>query len=276
MLHATLRSLAWDTHTHVFGPPERYPLAPVRGYTPQVRWIDQLGGASADAGVRHVVLVHPSVYGFDLSSLTDALATGAGQYRAVAVVPPDVPAARLLDLHRLGVRGVRFNLVSIAGNTFDGFDEVAAKAADLGWHAQIFIHPRNLPDVMRLRERTAIPFVFDHFGGFRAGTDVASAAWKSLLALVRDANCWVKLSGFYRLSDRGIPYDDLDPLAQSLASASADRLVWGSDWPHTWFWEHAPGDPPQYADLIAPIARCFPDIAMQRRILVDNPERLYR
>ena len=275
MLDAALRTTAWDTHTHVFGPPDRYPLAPKRGYTPPVRWIDQLGTASADAGVGHVVLVHPSVYGYDLSSLTDALHAGAGRYRAVAVVPPDVSTSRLLALHQLGVRGIRFNLVSIAGNTFDRFDEVAAKAADLGWHAQIFIHPRNLPDVMRLRDRTEIPFVFDHFGGFRAGTDVESAEWKSLLALVREANCWVKLSGFYRLSDRGFPYNDLDPMAQSLASASIDRLVWGSDWPHTWFWEHAPGNPPRYADLIAPIARSFPDVVVQRRILVDNPKRLY-
>ncbi len=275
MLHSNLRGLAWDTHTHVFGAPERYPLAPTRGYTPPARWIDQLANTSAAAGFGHVVLVHPSVYGYDLSSLTDALAAGQGQYRAAAVVPPNVSSTRLLELHKLGVRALRFNLVSVAGNTFEGFDNVASKAADLGWHAQIFIEQRNLPDVMRLRDRTPIPFVFDHFGGFRAATDLDSPAWQSLLNLVREANCWVKLSGFYRLSDRGWPYEDLDPLARSLASASPDRLIWGSDWPHTWFFENPAAEPPRYVDLLAPIMRNFPDLAMQRRILVENPQRLY-
>ena len=276
MLDTAIHGLAWDTHTHVFGPPERYPLAPTRGYTPPVRWIDQLAKASTGAGIGQVVMVHPSVYGFDLSSLTDALAAGDGKYRAVAVVPPDVSTARLRALHKLGVRALRFNLVSIAGNTFEGFDELAAKVADLGWHAQVFIDPRNLADVMRWRERTAMPFVFDHFGGFRAGTDLDSPAWQSLLALVRDANCWVKLSGFYRLSDRGWPYDDLAPLAKSLASASTDRLLWGSDWPHTWFFEHVADQPPRYQDLLAPITRNFADPAVQRRNLIENPERLYK
>lgn len=275
MLHPSLQGLIWDTHTHVFGAPERYPLVPTRGYTPPVRWIDQLAKTSAAAGVNHLVMVHPSVYGLDLSALIDALAAGGGKYRGVAVIPPDTSTARFAELHRVGVRALRFNLVSVAGTSFDGFDALAAQAADLGWHAQIFIHPRNLPDVIQLRTRTSIPFVLDHFGGFHAGTDLNSPAWQSLLALVRDANCWVKLSGFYRLSKVGFPYADLDTLVQSLAAATMDRLIWGSDWPHTWFFEHGSGDPPRYADLFAPITRNFPDLANQRRILVENPQRLY-
>jgi predicted TIM-barrel fold metal-dependent hydrolase len=275
MLHPSLHGQVWDTHTHVFGPPDRYPLVPIRGYTPPVRWIDQLGTTSRAKGVGHLVMVHPSVYGLDLSALTDAIAIGAGKYRGVAVIPPETSRARFAELHAIGVRALRFNLVSVAGTSFEGFDALAANASDLGWHAQIFINPRNLPAVINLRTRTSIPFVFDHFGGFHAGTDLDSPGWQSLLTLVRDANCWVKLSGFYRLSKQGFPYADLDPLVQSLAGASADHLLWGSDWPHTWFFEHASGEPPRYADLFAPIMRNFPALTMQRRILVDNPGRLY-
>ncbi|MSQ19342.1 MAG: hypothetical protein EXR39_07210 [Betaproteobacteria bacterium] len=275
VLHPSLQGHVWDTHTHVFGPPERYPLAPTRGYTPPVRWIDQLGKASAVASVAHLVMVHPSVYGPDLSALTDALAAGGGKYRGVAVVAPDASTARFAELHQAGIRALRFNLVSVAGTSFEGFDALAAKAAEHGWHAQIFIHPRNLSDVIALRARTSIPFVLDHFGGFHAGTDLDSPAWEALLTLVRDANCYVKLSGFYRLSKEGFPYADLDPMVKSLAAASMDRLIWGSDWPHTWFFEQASGKPPPYADLLQPITRNFPDLASQRRILIDNPRQLY-
>lgn len=275
-LDATIAGLAWDTHTHVFGPHDRYPLAVERAYTPPVRWIDALSAVAGVAGIGHVVMVHPSVYGLDLSSLTDALAAGGGRYRAVAAVPPDVSRDRLQELHGLGVRGLRFNRVLVGGQGFDGFDRVAALAMDLGWHAQILIEPQDLPQVMRLRERTTLPLVVDHLAGFDASTDADGAAWRSFVGFVRERECYVKLSGGYRLSRRGYPYDDLNPLVRSLLAAAPDRLLWGSDWPHTWFFGRPGAAAPAYDDLLATFVRSIADPALVRRILVENPERLYR
>jgi len=274
-LDATLAGLAWDTHTHVFGPHDRYPLAVERAYTPPVRWIDALARTATAAGMGHLVMVHPSVYGFDLTSLTDALRAGEGRHRAVAVVPPDVSRTRLQELHALGVRGLRFNLVLLGGVGFEGFDRVAGLAADLGWHAQILVTPKDLPQVMALRERTPIPFVVDHFGGFDATTRAEDPAWLTFIDFVRERDCHVKLSGWYRLSQRGFPYEDMDALVASLASAAPDRLLWGSDWPHTWFFDRAGESPPTYADMLKPLTRCLGDPLLRRRVLVENPERLY-
>lgn len=270
----------WDSHTHVFGSPARYPLAPKRGYTPLVRTVDMLASDSRASGVEHAVMVHPSVYGDDLSCLLDALEASAGRNRGIAPVPPDVSEQRLAALHAAGIRGARYNLVSVGGNTLDDFMDsavrTAAKIAPLGWHAQVFISPDHLETTERLLAATSIAFVFDHFAGFGHSTRTDDPRWQRLLRLVEGGRCWVKLSGFYRLSATGHPYVDLDVLAHALARIGPERLLWGSDWPHTFFWEHSSAAPPAYHDTLALIRRVFPEASAQRRILIENPERLYR
>ena len=248
-------------------------MSSARGYAPPVRTLAQVEEAAAAAGIAHLVLVQPSVYGTDLFCLLEALRAGAGRHRGVAVVGAGISGAELENLHALGVRGVRFNLVSPDGNSLEGFDEIARKIAPLGWHIQFLIAPEDLRRLQELRKRTAVPFVLDHFAGLTVahGQDGDQAGVLREL-MVRD-DYWIKLSGFYRLSnDRG--YRDLDPLLLELATIAPDRIIWGSDWPHTWFFPGKRGSPPAYAATLAPLERCLP-AELRQKALQNNPWRLY-
>ncbi len=150
----------------------------------------------------------------------------------------------------------------------------AAGIAPLGWHIQFLIAPEDLRRVQALRKRTAVvPFVFDHFAGLTIahGQDGEHAGVLREL-MVRD-DCWIKLSGFYRLTnDRA--YRDLDPLLLELATVAPDRILWGSDWPHTWYFEAKRGSPPAYAATLAPLDRCLPP-ELRQKALQNNPWKLY-
>lgn len=263
----------WDCHVHVFGAAAQFPVSSARGYTPPVRTLAQLEEAAASAGIQHLVLVQPSVYGTNLLCMLEALRAGAGRHRGVAVVGAGIAEAELENLHALGVRGVRFNLVSPDGNGLEGFDEIARKIAPLGWHIQFLIAPEDLRRVQELRKRTAVPFVLDHFAGLTVAHGQDGEHAGVLRELLVRSDCWIKLSGFYRLSnDRG--YRDLDPLLLGLATIAPDRIVWGSDWPHTWFFPGKHGSPPAYAATLAPVERCLP-AELRQKALQNNPWRLY-
>lgn len=256
----------WDCHVHVFGPAARYPLASRLAYTPPERSLSQVEAAAAPVGVGRFVLVQPSVYGTDNACLMNALRSGGGRHRAVVVVDPGVSVHELRAMHAAGVRGIRFNLVSKAGNSLEGFAELAGRIAPLGWHIQFLADPADLATIRRLRAATPVPFVLDHFGGGEP---------QPLLELLAREDCWVKLSGFYRLLPAGAPYGALDGLLKAAAQIAPDRILWGSDWPHTWFFDPGRGAAPAYADTLAPLRRCLPEDLL-RAALRDNPARLYR
>ena len=256
----------WDCHVHVFGPAARHPLASRLAYRPPDRSLADLEAVAGPAGIGRIVLVQPSVYGTDNSCMLDALRSGEGRHRAVAVVPPDFSRQEFEALHALGVRGIRFNLVSKAGNSLDGFTELAAKIAPLGWHIQFLAEPAHLSNIAELRDTTTVPFVLDHIGGGHS---------KLLFELLARDDVWVKLSGFYRLLPPGEPYAALEPLLEDVAQAAPKRILWGSDWPHTWFFPGDHGPAPAYADTLAPL-KLFLSEALQKKALLENPSRLYR
>jgi predicted TIM-barrel fold metal-dependent hydrolase len=263
----------WDSHVHVFGPPARFPLASSRGYAPPLRSLGQLEEAAAAAGIVHLVLVQPSVYGTDNFCLLEALREGAGRHRGVVVVDSGVSTKALERMHEVGVRGVRFNLVSPDGNGLAGFERIARAIEPLGWHIQFLVPPEGLQQVLELRARCAAPFMLDHFGGIAADRGERSGHAAVLLKLLVRDDCWIKLSGFYRLSAKP-GWSDMDSLLIQLATIAPDRVVWGSDWPHTWFFSGEHGPAPAYADTLAPLLRCLPP-EIRSRALQDNPWRLY-
>jgi predicted TIM-barrel fold metal-dependent hydrolase len=263
----------WDCHVHVFGPAEQYPVASTHGYRPPLRPLGRVEEAAAGAGIAHLVLVQPSVYGTDNACLLEALRAGGGRHRGVAVVGPDIPAVELERMHAIGVRGLRFNLVSPDGNGLDGFEALAPMAEQLGWHLQFLAPPEALRRILALRETTRAPFVLDHFGGIAADEGERSEHAGVLQQLLVHDNVWVKLSGFYRLSARPA-WEDLDSLLIQLATIAPERALWGSDWPHSWYFGPGRGPAPAYAQTLAPITRCLP-AELRLKVLQDNPWRLY-
>ncbi len=212
------------------------------------------------------MLVQPSVYGTDNSLLLEALAQSPGQHRGVVVLDSNTTRETLQAMHRLGVRGARFNLGSPVGEGPDvdqRFDALAPHLRALGWHLQWFAPPSALPRIAALHAGSGIVCVLDHLAGLRSALGSparthappdgdarhdAPAIQSALERLVANG-AWVKFSGWYRLGSEA-PYSSLIALTQELAARFRSNLVWGSDWPHTAF---PPDAMPPYASTWAPV-----------------------
>jgi predicted TIM-barrel fold metal-dependent hydrolase len=278
---------ACDCHVHVFGTAEEFSFAPVRGYTPPPASADELLKLQNTLSLSRVVIVQPSVYGADNSCTLDGMRRlGPERARGVAVIDSKTTAAALKDMHAAGIRGVRVNLET-GGETDPNVSRrnlaaAVKRVAPLGWHVQVYTRLSVVEalhdDVMKLD----VPIVFDHFGGAQAAGGVEQPGFAALLALVRAGKAYVKVSGHYRSSVKAPAFEDVAPLARALIAANPDRIVWGTDWPHP---HHAmPGK--ELSDLtpafdiddglaLAQLPRWAPTAATRRKILVDNPARLY-
>lgn len=220
----------WDCHVHVFDP--AHP-AQAGHYQPVLRDLPEIEHTAAALGVGHLVLVQPSVYGTDNRLILQALARAPGRHRGVAVLDTQVTDTELDAMHNLGVRGVRFNLVSPVGNGPDAFRALAPRLKARGWHVQWYARPDQLATIAALHQGTGLTAVLDHLAGLHAGIGADDPAWTALQRLA-DQGAWVKLSGWYRLQ-ASAPYGALHEAIRRVAQCMGERLVWGSDWPHTAF-----------------------------------------
>lgn len=264
----------WDSHVHVFDGEAR--VAPGH-YRPVHRPLADIEALAGSKGFGHLVLVQPSVYGTDNTVLLNALRASEGRHRGVVVLDSSISDEALQDMHALGVRGVRFNLVSPVGSgdaadTSTMFLDLAPRLRALGWHVQWYPRPRDLPVISALHACSAasgIPAVLDHLAGMHAGLPADDVAWWALADLAQ-LGARVKLSGWYRLQ-ASAPYVALDNNIRKVASLFAGRLVWGSDWPHTSF---APSALPAYAGLLEPVLRVLPE-RQAEHAWSDAPAHLY-
>lgn len=261
-----------DCHSHVFGPADRYPYAAVRGYTPPDASLADYRRMLSTMGFDRAVIVQPSVLGTDNRCTMDAVAAMGGAFRAVVVVDPTITDAELQALDAGGARGVRFNLNNPGGLPLDAVDAVARRIAPLGWHLQFFADLNLRPELVEVMRRQPVPVVVDHMGHLRPERGLADPGAKALLDLLAEGRAWVKISGAYRCSSLDIPYRDTTPIARALIEAAPDRVVFGTDWPHPDYRRPMPND----GDLVDLFNEWVPDRDVRRRILVDNPERLYR
>lgn len=266
---------AVDCHAHVFGPSARYPYHPERTYTPPDAPLDAYRHLHHVLGIERGVLVQPSVYGTDNHALADALAALRDQgldYRGVAVVKAGVSDAELDMLAAAGIRGVRLNLLFRGGIEWPAVEQLAARLAEQGWHLQCLIDVSRCDDLEARFRALPVPVVVDHMGHAPAGRTLADPGFAALLRLMTEGKAWTKLSGPYRFTaEHRPPYRDVTPIARALIEANPERVVWGSDWPHP----HIPVPMPEDGELLNMLADWAPDAELRRRILVENPERLY-
>lgn len=238
----------WDCHVHVFSE-----AAPARTghYRPVNRPLSEIESTAQAHGVDHLVIVQPSIYGSDNHLLLDALAVDPGRHRGIVVVDEQVTDAELDEMHALGVRGVRFNLVSPVGESTlptQCFSTLAPRLRERNWHVQWYAGPQHLAHVAALHRDSGVIGVLDHLAGIHAGAQVSACAVHALEDLAMQG-AWLKLSGWYRLKARE-PYSELVPHVRHLAALFRDRLVWGSDWPHTMFAANAS---PSYESTWRPV-----------------------
>jgi len=268
-------ALACDAHCHIFGPVDLYPYAADRTYTPPDAPLSRFKELQKTLGLERAVLVNASCHGRDNTVIVDAIAQSNGKYRGVANADDSFSDRDFQALHDQGFRAVRFNFVKHLGGVPDmnEFRTVLARIQPLGWHVDLHFDAADLLEFDGLLRGLPVPFIIDHMGRVPTNQGLEQAPFKQLLTLARtNERCWVKISGSERISSSGPPFTDAVPFAQALIAAAPDRILWGTDWPHPNIAKHMPND----GALVDLIPLMMPDRAMQQRILVDNPHRLYQ
>ena len=263
---------ACDCHFHVFGPLARFPYQPNRSMTPPEALVEAHQALMARLGLGRAVIVQPSVYGTDNACTEAALARLGSAGRGVAVVPADVPEAEIARLDAAGFRGVRLNVLFKGGTGLEAMERLAARIAPFGWHIQLLVDGRELPELKPRLRKLPVDIVVDHMGHMPATLGLDHPAFVTLCDLLRAGRTWVKLSAAYRVTVAGAPYADVAPVAKALLAAGPERCVWGTDWPHPAY----DGPPLDDAALLDLVPRWTEDAAVQRKLLVENPARLYR
>ena len=266
---------AVDAHCHVFGPGARFPFAPERKYTPCDAPKEKLWALRDYLGFERSVLVQATCHAADNRALVDALLDADGRARGVATVGAGVTDEELRTLDAAGVRGIRFNflrrLVDVTPR--EVLAELAHRVAPLGWHVVIYFEAADLRELYDFFASLPTAVVVDHMGRPDVSQPVDGPGFGLFVRLMREnANVWSKVSCPERLSITGPPgYDDVVPFARRLVEEFPDRVLWGTDWPHPNLRSHMPDD----GKLVDLIPRLAPSAELQRRLLVDNPQRLY-
>ncbi len=266
---------AVDAHCHVFGPEAQFPFAPERKYTPCDASKGQLFALRDFLGFSRNVVVQATCHGNDNRAMVDALLHSQGRARGVASVGRDVTDDALQAMHAAGVRGVRFNFLKrlVDFTPKEVLLEIAGRIAPLGWHVVVYFEAQDLPELWDFFTSLPTVVVVDHMGRPDVAKPVDGPEFGLFMKLMRGhPNVWSKVSCPERLSKSGPPaYDDVVPFAKRIVETFPDRVLWGTDWPHPNLKGHMPDDG-KLVDFLPKIA-VTPEL--QRKLLVDNPMKLY-
>jgi 2-pyrone-4,6-dicarboxylate lactonase len=271
-----------DAHCHVFGPGEQFPFAPERKYTPCDASKAQLFALRDHLGFARNVIVQATCHGADNRAMADACRSSNGKARGVATVKRSISEGELQELHAAGVRGVRFNFVKrlVDFTPKDELMEIAARIKPLGWHVVIYFEAVDLPELWDFFTALPTTVVVDHMGRPDVSKPIDGPEFALFERFMREHdNVWSKVSCPERLSVAGPPalngersaYRDVVPFARRIVERFPERVLWGTDWPHPNLKDHMPDDG-LLVDFIPHIAVTAD---LQRRLLVDNPMRLY-
>ena len=271
---------ACDSHFHVFGPPDRFPYAATRRYEPPAAPIEHYWNVQKITGLARGVVVQPTVHGTDHAAILDAIARSDGRLLGVACIDQDTTDADLAALKAAGIRAARFSLMSDRAGSAKAMAREVDRIARLDWSLVLHIEPRFLLAHEDFIRGLPVATVIDHMARIDPGEGLDQPAFGLLLDLLADVRFWTKICGVDKISARpqahvadGPPFADVVPFAKAVIEAAPDRVIWGSDWPHGNTF--APGRTPNEGDLLDLLGVIAPDEPTRRRILVDNPARLY-
>lgn len=261
-----------DTHAHLF---ERsLPLAASRRYAPDydATLADYLGQLDAH-GTTHGVLVQPSFLGTDNRYLLAALQQQPQRLRGIVVVEPTISPEELARLDAAGVVGIRLNLMGTALPDLQQapWPALLRQLAARGWLVEVQRNAGDLPAVVDSLVAAGVNVVVDHFGRPDPALGIDDPGFRYLLKVAATRRVWLKLSGSYRNGTNGVG----DAIARAAipplrAAFGPDRLLWGSDWPHTQF-EKATN----YATARRQLDEWITDPAERAAILGPTPAALY-
>ena len=270
----TLPAGAVDAHCHVFGPSADFPYAPERKYTPGDQGKHKLFALRDHLGFARNVIVQATCHGKDNRAVMDACRTAGDSARGIASVGADITHDELAEMHAAGIRGVRFNFVKrlVEATPPEVFLGIAEKIQAFGWSTVVYFEAADLADLVPFLTRLPGIIVVDHMGRPDVTKGADHPDFQRFIKLMEDnPRIWSKVTCPERLSVSGPPYADVIPFAQTLVAQFPDRVLWGTDWPHPNMKSHMPDD----GALVDFIPKIAPTTEQQRKLLVDNPMRLY-
>ena len=271
--------LSCDSHFHVFGPAERYPYAGDLRYAPPLAPLEDYLALCRKLGIERYVFVQPSAYGRDNRAMLDAMAeVEPARRRGIVDIDENIPDAELEKLHAAGVRGVRINVSPVKpqeagfGKTMVArIERFNSRFAEIGWQLDFLTPGWLTSELMPTMKKLKVDFTIAHMGMYLAKDGPSQRGFQELLAFLKhgEGRCWVKLTGVYRMSTAP-GFADAAPMAQALVAAAPDRIIWGSDYPHLSF-----ADKVGSVELFNLLGKWAPDEATRRKIVVENPQRLF-
>ncbi len=265
---------AVDAHCHVFGPEAEFPFAPERKYTPCDASKQQLFELRDFLGFSRNVIVQATCHGKDNRAMVDACRASNGMAKGIASVGKDITEAELQEMDEAGVKGVRFNFVKrlVDSTPKEVFLSIADKIKPLGWHIVVYLEAADLEETIPFLKQLPTTVVFDHMARPDVTKGVDHPDFQRFVDLMEDEKFWSKVTCPERLSVTGPhTYDDVVPFAKKIVDLYPDRVIWGTDWPHPNMKSHMPDD----GKLVDFIPRIATTEELQRKLLIDNPMRLY-
>ncbi len=271
---------ACDTHFHIFGPPDRFPYSETRRYTPPGGPLENYRKMAAITGLQRGIAVQPTLHGFDNSAILDAVARSDGAMRAVVRFNDKTTDEELERLHEAGARGARFSLMSDRPGSVDMVAHAIPRMEKLGWSLVLHVEADHFVEAEAFIRKIPIPTIIDHLARSKPSAGLDQPAFRLLRDLLKDDRFWAKIASVNKVSDTkdarvadGLPYRDVIPFGQAVIADAPDRVIWGTDWPHGNIFE--PGRTPNDGDLVDLVAEMAGDAATLKKVLVDNPTRLY-
>jgi 2-pyrone-4,6-dicarboxylate lactonase len=270
-----LPRLACDTVCHVIGPRDRFAFSPDRKYDVPDAPFEELWRLHKILGIDRAVLVQATVHGSDNSAMVNALERSDGAYRGVAIVDDTVSETEIERLHRAGVCGVRFNFVRMLGGPPEPavFDRIVDRIAPFGWHVALHVGGDDLIEHAARLRRLQVPAVVEHLGRVDIAQGLDQQPFRLMLDLAKSDGIWIKIDMGDRLSVAGPPYRDVVPFVHAIMDNCAERVLWGTDWPHPMYQPDKPM--PNDGDLVDLLAAYLPDPAQREAVLVKNPAAFY-
>ncbi|MFZ4285718.1 amidohydrolase family protein [Variovorax sp. HJSM1_2] len=266
----TTPPLACDCHIHIFE--DGHPLAASASFQPPHAPVSAYRRVQQALGLQRAVVVQPTGYGNDHDVLLRALEQFGEHARGVVVLTPEQQTEEQLKaLQQRGVRGIRYMLLAPGQLGWDTLEATAARIAPLGWHINLQLDGRTLPEHLAVLQRLPCRLVIDHTGKFLEPVGMEHPGFQALLQLLEAGNCWVKLSAPYETSKTGAPdYADVSLLARTLAQRFPERCLWASNWPH-------PNRQPLPSDtaLLGLLQNWAASAEVREKILLSNPAEIY-
>lgn len=264
-----------DTHFHIFGPSDKFPFAPERSYTPPDAPLEKLLKMLDALGMRYGVAVQAHPYATDNRVMLDAVQRSGGRLRGTAIVKPDTTRDEIRRMADIGVKSLRFHHVphgvGFSPLGMGSFEKLSPIMADLGLNAQFMMDANELDQVMPYFKDWKLPIVLDHMGNIDAALGPQQPGVQAMCRLLAEGRIWVKVSGAYRISTKYPDYEDARAIHEALVGANPEQIIWGTDWPHP----RLDRDMPEDGHLLDLFNEWTPDAALRRKILVDNPAKLY-